>query len=222
MKEYKFVPFTTFESLNESEMEKRSLSFYNQMKRRRTIRDFSAKSVPDTVINNCILTAGTAPNGANMQPWHFAVVKDAEIKKKIRIEAEKVEKEFYNKRAPDYWLSALEPLGTDENKPFLEEAPVLIVIFSKRYTLEDDGSKKKNYYISESVGIATGMLISALHNAGLVCLTHTPSPMAFLRDVLERPKHETPFLVLVTGYPKEGAKVPDITKKSLNQIASFF
>ncbi len=221
MKKYDFLPLETFEKLKVDEMQNRSLQFYEQMKNRRTVRDFDTREIPAGVIENCILAAGTAPNGANMQPWHFAVITNKEIKKQIRIEAEKVEKEFYSKRAPDYWLEALEPLGTDHNKPFLEEAPALIVIFSQRYTVEDDESKKRHYYISESTGIATGMLITSIHNAGLVCLTHTPSPMAFLREICNRPKHETPFLVLVVGYPKADSKVPNITKKKLEEIATF-
>jgi nitroreductase len=156
-----------------------------------------------------------------MQPWHFVVVSDPDVKRQIRVEAEKVEKDFYERRAPEYWLKALEPLGTDENKPYLEKAPYLIVIFSRRHTELPDGSIQKHYYLAESVGIATGMLITAVHNAGLACLTHTPSPMAFLRDVLGRPKTDMPFLVLVVGYPDNDARVPDIGKKPLEEIATF-
>ena len=221
MTEYKFVPLTTYQEFPADQMKARANEFYEEIKRRRTIREFSTKPVAKEVIEHCLRAAGTAPNGANMQPWHFVVVSDPEIKKKIRIEAEIVEKDFYEKRAPEYWLDALRPLGTDENKPYLEDAPYLIVIFSQRYTLAEDGTKKHNYYLPESVGIATGFLIAAIHNAGLACLTHTPSPMSFLRKVLDRPKYETPFLVLVVGHPKEDAKVPDITKKELNEIATF-
>ena len=161
------------------------------------------------------------PSGANMQPWRFVVVSDPTVKGKIRTEAERVEADFYQRKAPDYWLKALEPLGTDENKPYLENAPYLIVIFTLRHTIEPDGTITKHYYLPESVGIATGMLITAIHNAGLVCLTHTPSPMGFLRDVLNRPKTETPFLLLAVGFPAADARVPDIGKKTLDEIAVF-
>ncbi|MCI0406484.1 MAG: nitroreductase family protein, partial [candidate division Zixibacteria bacterium] len=165
--------------------------------------------------------AGTAPNGANLQPWQFVVVANPTIKRKIRLAAEVEEREFYEHRAPLEWLAALEPLGTDWEKPFLETAPYLIAIFFKNYDLLPDGRKVKNYYAMESVGIATGFLIAALHHAGLATLTHTPSPMAFLNEILGRPKNEHPFLLLVAGYPAEDAKVPDITKKSLEEIAIF-
>ena len=173
------------------------------------------------VIKNCILSAGTAPSGANMQPWHFVVVSDIETKKKIRIGAEQEEHEFYTKRAPKEWLEALAPLGTDEHKSFLETAPYLIVIFSKSYDLLPDGRKVKQYYSQESTGIACGMLITAIHNAGLVSLTHTPSPMGFLNEILKRPINEKPFLILVAGYPAEDVKVPEIRKKSLEEIVTF-
>ncbi len=218
---YKFVPLTTYQEFPSNKMVERSQDFYDNMTRRKTIRQFSDKEVPREIIENCIKAAGTAPSGANMQPWHFVVVSDPEIKKQIRIEAEKVEKEFYEQRAPQYWLDALAPLGTDKEKPYLEKAPYLIVIFNKRHTIEADGTIKKNYYLSESVGIATGMLITAVHNAGLCCLTHTPSPMAFLRDILGRPKSESPFLLLVVGYPDEKVEIPDIHKKELEEISSW-
>jgi iodotyrosine deiodinase len=221
MNKYQFVPLSTYKEYPEDEMKLRAKEFYDNVKRRRTIREFSDRPVPREIIENCLLAAGTAPSGANMQPWHFAVVSHPAIKSKIRKEAEIVEKDFYERRAPDYWLEALAPLGTDENKPYLEKAPYLIVIFSKRYSLAPDGTKQHNYYLPESVGIATGMLITAVHNAGLACLTHTPSPMGFLRDILGRPKYETPFLVLVVGYPDENAKVPKISKKKLDEIATF-
>jgi nitroreductase len=217
----KLVPLTTYREYSEDEMQVRAREFYEEMKRRRTVRDFSSRPVPREIIEQCLLTAGTAPNGANMQPWRFVAVSDPEIKRQIRVRAEEVERDFYHRRAPKYWLEALAPLGTDEHKPYLEEAPYLIVIFSLRHTVLPDGTIKKHYYIAESVGIATGMLIAALHRAGLACLTHTPSPMTFLRDVLGRPKEETPYLILVTGYPKEGAQVPEITKKGLGEIAVF-
>ena len=202
-------------------MQKRAQEFFTDIQRRRTIRDFSNKTVPKDIIENCLRAAGTAPSGANRQPWHFSVVSDLETKKKIREAAEEEEKKFYSGRAPDEWLEALEPLGTDENKPFLEIAPYLIVIFSEAYGLDDKGEKIKNYYVSESVGIATGMLITALHNAGLATLTHTPSPMNFLREILGRGENERAFLILVTGFPSENAKVPNIEKKNLEEYTTF-
>ena len=185
MDETSFIPYS-HKSYPIEEMQQRSKSFLKSIQQRRTIRDFSDKPVPEEIIVNCLKSAGTAPSGANRQPWHFSVVSDMEIKKQIRKAAEEEEKKFYSGRAPDEWLEALEPLGTDENKPFLEVAPYLIVIFSEAYGLDDKGNKIKNYYVSESVGIATGMLITALHNAGLVTLTHTPSPINFLRKILGR------------------------------------
>ncbi len=221
MPKAKFITLASFKKYTPDEMISRSQEFYTFLKRRRTVRDFSEKVVPLEVIENCILTAGTAPSGANLQPWHFAVVSDPEIKKKIRIAAEEEEKEFYTNRAPKEWLDALAHLGTDEHKPFLETAPYLIAIFSKSYEFLQNGNKVKNYYSQESTGIACGMLITALHNAGLTSLTHTPSPMNFLNEVLGRPKNERPFLLLVVGYPAKDAKVPDIKKKKLKEIASF-
>jgi len=217
----KFIPLTSFKQYPPDEMIKRSQEFYKFLKKRRTVRDFLEKDVPLEVIENCILSAGTAPSGANLQPWHFAVVSDLEIKKRIRVAAEEEEKKFYNNRAPKEWLDALAHLGTDKHKLFLETAPYLIAIFSKSYEVLSDGSKIKQYYTQESTGIACGMLITALHNAGLVSLTHTPSPMNFLIEVLGRPKNERPFLLLVVGYPAKDAKVPDIKKKKLEEIASF-
>jgi len=217
----KFIPLASFMKYTPDEMISRSQKFYTFLKRRRTVRDFSEKVVPLEVIENCILTAGTAPSGANLQPWQFVVVSDPNIKKKIRIAAEEEEKEFYTNRAPKEWLDALAHLGTDEHKSFLETAPYLIAIFSKSYDILPGGKKTKHYYAQESTGIASGMLITALHNAGLVSLTHTPSPMSFLNQVLGRPKNERPFLLLVVGYPAKDAKVPDIQKKKLKEIASF-
>ena len=216
-----FIPLSNYTKYSETEMLNRSKAFYENIKRRRTVRDFSYKPFPKEIIENCIKAAGTAPNGANLQPWHFVVVSNPEIKKKIRIAAEEEEKEFYTKRAPKEWLEVLEPLGTDENKSFLEKAPHLIAIFLKSYEVLSDGRQVKQYYSMESTGIATGILITAIHNAGLVSLTHTPSPMNFLNEILNRPKNERPFLLLVVGYPSEDAKVPDIKKKSLQEIASF-
>lgn len=202
-------------------MEQSAQAFYQQMAKRRSVRDFSDRPIPQSVLENAILTAGSAPSGANMQPWYFAVVQDPAIKKKIREAAEIEERELYENRASDEWLDALAPLGTDAQKPFLETAPALIAIFLKKVTIDDEGVKHKNYYTSESVGIATGMLITALHQAGLGTLTHTPSPMKFLTEILERPSHERPFLLLVVGYPEEGAMVPDIQRLPLDKISTF-
>jgi iodotyrosine deiodinase len=217
-----FIPYTNYKSYSIGEMEKRSQVFLEDIERRRTIRNFSEKLVPKEIIENCLRAASSAPSGANRQPWHFSIVSDLETKKKIRKAAEDEEKKFYSGRAPDEWLQALEPLGTDENKPFLEIAPYLIVIFSEAYGLDDKGEKIKNYYVSESVGIATGMLITALHHAGLATLTHTPSPMNFLRKILGRGKNERAFLILVAGFPAEDVEVPNIRKKSLEEYSSFF
>ena len=202
-------------------MSQQSASFLSLMKQRRTVRDFSSKEVPASVIENAIATAGTAPSGANMQPWHFVAVNSTDTKRKIRIAAEEEERALYEHRASKEWLDALAPLGTDANKPFLETAPWLIAIFAQKFTIDDNGQKLKNYYTPESVGIATGFLIAALHNAGLATLTHTPSPMTFLRSTLGRPDHEKPFLLLVTGYPTEDAMVPDISRKPLDNILSI-
>ncbi len=199
-----------------------SLAFYRKLNNRRTIRDFSDKPIEREVIENCIRTAGTAPSGANMQPWHFVLILDPKIKKKIRISAEKEEKEFYKTRAPKEWLEALAPLGTDNIKPYLETAPYLIAIFMQRYGKLPDGRKMKHYYGLESVGIATGMLITAIHNAGLASLTHTPSPMGFLNEILDRPKNERPFLLLVVGRPAKDARVPDIKRKDISEIMTEF
>lgn len=203
------------------EMQQRAQAFYDEMRWRRSVRQFSNRPVAREIIENCIRAAGTAPNGANMQPWHFVAVADPQIKQRIRAAAEEEERAFYAGRAPQDWLDALAPLGTDASKPFLEIAPWLIVIFAQSHGNKPDGSKVKHYYVQESVGIATGMLISAVHHAGLVSLTHTPSPMAFLNDILMRPANERPFLVLVVGYPADGATVPSITKKPLDEIATF-
>ncbi|RMZ48806.1 nitroreductase family protein [Candidatus Marinimicrobia bacterium PRS2] len=199
-----------------------SLAFYRKLNNRRTIRDFSDKPIEREVIENCIRTAGTAPSGANMQPWHFVLISDPKIKKKIRISAEKEEKEFYKTRAPKEWLEVLAPLGTDDHKPYLEKAPYLIAIFMQRYGKLPDGRRVKHYYGLESVGIATGMLITAIHNAGLASLTHTPSPMGFLNEILDRPKNERPFLLLVVGRPAKDARVPDIKRKDISEIMTEF
>lgn len=221
MAEGDFVPLPEWREYSGDEMHQRAREFYAELRRRRTVRDFSDRPVPREVIEDCIRAAGTAPNGANMQPWHFAVVNNPGVKHRIRIEAEKEEREFYAHRATEEWLDALAPLGTDADKPFLETAPYLIAIFSQKWHYDADGNKHKHYYPTESVGIATGMLITALHHSGLATLTHTPSPMKFLNEILERPDYERPFVLLVVGYPAEDARVPDISKKSLDEIASF-
>ena len=216
----KFRDYSEYKKYSENEMLNRSREFLEEIAKRRTIRDFSDKSVPREIIENCIKSAGTAPSGANLQPWTFVAVNDAKIKKIIREKAEEEEREFYNHRAPEDWLEALEPFDTDAHKPFIETAPWLIPIFVQKYGVEN-GEIIKHYYTTESVGIATGILINALHHCGLATLTHTPSPMNFLNEILGRPKNEKPFLLLVVGYPKDGAQVPDIEKKSLNQILKF-
>jgi nitroreductase len=215
-----FRPLTEYTRIPEPEMKARATAFADELRRRRTVRDYSPEPVPRAVIEECIRAAGSAPNGANRQPWHFVAVSDAEVKRRIRAAAEAEEEEFYGHRAPSEWLDALEPLGTDAEKPFLETAPWLIAIFAERYGVVD-GEKRKNYYVTESVGIATGMLITALHHAGLATLTHTPSPMDFLNQILDRPERERPFLLLVVGYPADDAIVPEIGKKAMNQIATF-
>jgi len=216
-----FVPLTTFVERSPEEMKARARDFYEEIKRRRTVREFSPRPVPREVIDDCLRAAGTAPSGANLQPWHFVVVSDAETKRKIREAAEVEERELYSGKAPKEWLDALAPLGTDERKPYLEVAPCLIAVFAQSYALLADGRKVKNYYVTESVGIALGFLIAALHHAGLASLTHTPSPMNFLAKVLDRPANERAFLLLVAGYPGEDVRVPDITKKRLDEIATF-
>ncbi len=210
-----------FAEKNDQEMLDASASFCRVMQRRRSVREFSERAVPREVIENAILTAGTAPSGANMQPWHFVIVSDADVKRKIRLAAEEEEREFYAHRASEEWLKALEPLGTDERKPFLESAPYLIVVLLQKFTHDENGHRLKNYYTSESVGIACGILLTALHMSGLATLTHTPSPMRFLNRLLGRPKDERAYVIIVAGYPKEGTAVPAITKKSLDQIATF-
>ena len=216
-----FEPLSSYIEYPVEEMKQRAAEFRLHMQRRRTVRQFSDRPVLQDVIEECLLTAGSAPNGANLQPWHFVVVSDPKVKHEIRIAAEQEEKEFYHRRAPQEWLDALSVIGTDEHKPFLETAPHLIVVFGTNHSHLPDGRRVKNYYVNESVGIATGFLIAAIHNAGLVSLTHTPSPMGFLNDILHIPPAEKPFLILVVGYPAEDAQVPVIEKKSLEQIATF-
>ncbi|MEX2466966.1 MAG: nitroreductase family protein [Gemmatimonadota bacterium] len=202
-------------------MRNRAADHMRDMRRRRTVRDFSDRSVPRDIIETCIRAAGSAPNGANHQPWRFVAVSNRDKKREIRLAAEEEERAFYEGRAPSEWLEALAPLGTDAHKPFLEHAPWLIVIFGESWGAMPDGTRRKNYYVTESVGIATGMLISALHLAGLATLTHTPSPMKFLNSILQRPDNERPFLLLVVGYPASDALVPVIGKKALAEIANF-
>ena len=205
------------------EMNLNSKKFYNLIKKRRSVRDFKKDVIDFEIIQNAILAAGTAPNGANLQPWHFVVIKNKSIKKKIRMAAEIEEKEFYEKKAPKEWLEALKPLGTDKNKSFLEEAPYLIAVFEKKHSIKNK-KKVKNYYVKESVGIATGILISCLHFSGLSMLTHTPSPMNFLNTILKRPVNEKPFVLLVVGKPKDNCMIPVFAtkKKSFNKISSIF
>ena len=210
-----------FEEYSESKMRSRSESFLNEIITRRTIREFSDRIVPIDIINNCIKTAASAPSGANKQPWQFVVVRDSGIKTKIREAAEKEEKEFYGHRATKEWLEDLNQFGTDWHKPFLDIAPYLIVIFRKIYDLEDDGTQRKNYYVNESVGIASGFLLAALHHAGLTTLTHTPSPMNFLGEILNRPKNEKAFLLIPVGYPAKDAEVPDISKNPFSEISKI-
>lgn len=217
----KLIPLRRHLDSDAASVAARARAFYELMRTRRTVRHFSDAQVDRSVVEQCVLAAGSAPSGANLQPWHFVVVSDPAIKRRIREAAEAEEREFYAHRAPQEWLDALAPLGTDANKPFLDTAPYLIAIFSQSYGVLPDGRKVKNYYVQESVGIATGMLITALHHAGLVSLTHTPSPMGFLNSILERPANEKPFLLLVVGHPANDAHVPDITKKALGAIASF-
>lgn len=197
-----------FQRRAEADMRERAEGFHATMKRRRTVRDFASDPVPLDVIDRAIATAGLAPSGANQQPWHFAVVTDPAVKKRIRLAAEEEERAFYAGRAPQEWLDALAPLGTDWEKPFLEEAPVLIAIFAERWGIDAKGEKVSHYYVPESVGIATGFLIAALHDAGLATLTHTPSPMGFLNEICRRPEREKATILLVVGYPKDGARVP--------------
>ena len=221
MSSARFVPLSGFQQFDVDEMRRRALSFYEQMRKRRTVRQFSDRPVPRKIIEHCVRAAATAPSGANLQPWHFVVVTDPSLKHQIRIAAEQEEQEFYQRRAPKEWLEALAPLGTDEHKPFLETAPFLIAIFVERYGMLPDGRQVKHYYPTESVGIATGILITAIQHIGLVSLTHTPSPMKFLNELLKRPWNESCFLLLVVGYPAEDAVVPDIKKKRFDAVCTF-
>lgn len=202
-------------------MKSRSAAFYDAIRGRRSVRLFSDRTVDRGVIEDCVRAAGAAPSGANMQPWHFVVVSDAEIKGEIRRACEEVERSFYSERAGEEFLGALGPLGTDASKPFLERAPYLIVVFEERYGLTAEREKVRHYYVKESVGIAVGFLIAAVHHAGLACLPYTPSPMGFLNEILGRGENERAMMILVVGYPEDGASVPEIDKKSLGEIATF-
>jgi nitroreductase len=215
-----FVPLSTYREYPPAEMLTRSRAFAAEMQRRRTVRQFSNRSVDRAVIDACLETAGTAPSGAHQQPWRFVVVSDPAVKKAIRAAAEQAEAEFYA-TAPADWLAALAPLGTDASKPYLEAAPYLIAIFAERYGVRPDGTRRTHYYVSESVGIAAGFLIAALHNAGLATLTHTPSPMGFLNQVLSRPSNERAMMLVVVGHPAADARVPNLTRKPLDEIATF-
>lgn len=216
-------PLPDYHRYPESEMAARAEAFLTDIRRRRTVREFSAEPIPRTVLESAIRAAGTAPSGANLQPWHFSIITDPALKARVRVEAEKEEREFYAGRASPEWLAALAPLGTDANKPFLETAPALIAIFAQRYGALPDGTKVKHYYVPESVGIATGFLIACLHHAGLATLTHTPSPMGFLNEICGRPDNEKPYILLVVGYPAKHCQVPVAggIKKPLDQIASW-
>jgi iodotyrosine deiodinase len=217
----RFVPAPKIDNRSDDELLRRAQEFYEAMQQRRTIRDFSDRDVPHEVIEHCLRAAGTAPSGANLQPWHFVAVSNPAVKHEIRVAAEAEEKEFYEHRAPKAWLEALAPIGTDSNKPFLETAPWLIAVFAQPFRILADGSRSPTYYAIESVGIATGILVTAVHSCGLAALTHTPSPMGFLNRILGRPSHEKPFVLLVVGHPAKDALVPDIGRKPLAEISSF-
>lgn len=217
---YPHIPYAPIK-IDEAEMRQRSRDFLGYMNRRRTVRDFSDRPVPKEIIENVVMTASTAPSGAHKQPWTFCIVGDPAIKTKIREAAEAEERESYNGRMSEEWLRDLAPLGTDWHKPFLETAPWLIVVFKKAYEMEG-GERRKCYYVSESVGIAAGFLLAAIHHAGLVSLTHTPSPMNFLQKILDRPDNERPFLLIPVGYPAEGATVPDLRRKSLEEVSVWW
>jgi len=210
-----------FQEFTGEDMQSRSETFLNEMSKRRSIRTFSDRSVPIEIIYNCIQTAASAPSGANKQPWQFLVVKDPAMKAKIRQAAELEEKEFYRHRATKEWLEDLNQFGTDWHKPFLDIAPYLIVVFKQAYDINDDGSQRKNYYVNESVGIASGFLLAALHHAGLATLTHTPSPMNFLGEILNRPPNEKAFLLIPVGYPAADTTVPELIKKPLEEVSTI-
>jgi iodotyrosine deiodinase len=212
-----FVPLE-FERLEESEQLARSRKFLEEMRRRRSVRAFSREPVPYELLANAVAAAGTAPSGAHQQPWTFVVVADRDVKRKIREAAEEEERRSYESRMPDEWLEALHPLGTDWRKPHIEDAPFVVVVFEQAYGLRPDGSKIKHYYVKESVGIAVGLLLASLHDAGLATLTHTPSPMGFLREILERPENERAYVLIPVGYPADRCTVPDLERKALDEI----
>jgi len=218
---YRPVPLPDWHELSPEAMLAGAEAFLGEVRRRHSVRDFAARPVPRAIVETCIRAAGTAPNGANHQPWHFVVVGDPARKQAIRTAAEAEERAFYAGRAGADWLGALAPLGTDAHKPYLETAPYLIAVFAERYGLGPGGERRARYYVNESVGIATGLLLAALHYAGLVALTHTPSPMGFLSEVLERPANEKPVMLVVTGYPAPDARVPRLRRKALTEIATF-
>lgn len=222
MTDSKLIPLSDYCQLSEEVMKAHAASFYHQMRKRRSVRSFSERAVPRQVIEDCLRAAGTAPSGANMQPWHFVVVENPALKRDIRNSAEQAERRFYNRRATREFLDALAPLGTNASKPFLETAPCLMAVFVRRYGLTEEGEKVRHYYPNESVGIAVGLLITAIHHAGLVALPYTPSPMDFLNEILKRPDNERAMMILVVGYPAEDTMVPDISKKPLDEIATFF
>jgi len=215
--EPRFVPLR-FVRLSEDEQLARSRGFLEQMRERRTVREFSPEPVPVELIENAIATAGTAPSGAHQQPWTFVVISDPDVKRRIRVAAQEEEQRSYEGRMPDEWLEALRRLGTDWRKPHIEEAPYLIVVFEQAYGIHADGTKFKHYYVRESVGIAVGFLLASLHQAGLATLTHTPSPMGFVREILERPENERPYVLVPVGYPAAGCTVPDLERKALEEI----
>jgi iodotyrosine deiodinase len=215
-----FELLSTYREYPPDEMQSRASAYAEEMARRRTTRHFSDRPVRRSVIEHCLRAAGTAPSGAHQQPWHFVVVEEPELKRQIRVAAEESEREFYS-TAPAEWLEALAPLGTDASKPYLEIAPYLIAVFAQRFGTLADGTTRKHYYVNESVGIATGFLLAALHHAGLATLTHTPSPMAFLSRILGRPDNEKPVLLIVTGHPAPDARVPSLSRKPLDEIATF-
>jgi len=221
MNEPEYVPLHHYREYAPDEMQQRAKDFYQDVRRRRTVREFSEKPIPEDVIARCLKAAGTAPSGANQQPWHFVAVSDPVVKHRIREAAEKEERAFYEHRVPEAWLDALSDLGTHAQKLFLDHAPCLIAIFAQKYGIDTHGNKIKHYYVRESVGIATGILISALHHAGLVSLTYTPSPMDFLNRILKRPSNEKAFMILVTGYPKKDVTVPNISKKAWEEIVTI-
>ena len=221
--EYRPIPLPDFIETPVGEMRRRAKDFYELMRKRHTVREFSSRPVPRDIIEDCLLAAGTAPNGANHQPWHFAVIGAPDLKRQIRIAAEAEEAAFYNGRAGEEWLAALAPLGTDASKPFLETAPWLICIFGERKSRSADGKLLKNYYVPESASIAAGFLITAIHHAGLVALTHTPNPMGFLNQLCGRPESDKPYLLMVVGYPADNATIPAhaLEKRPLDQIVTF-